>query len=190
VPARVGQARADTGHTSRKEAPTEVAALVERHHYVHAQRALLDLEMVIGPINAGTYRARITELDAAHGPSSHAARSQPQPGDPPDGRRPAGHHPRRAPNVRRTTHDLAGGVHPMRHAVFQRPDTVPSVWINTQTGCPLRPDTTPITPGEPNTAREPLCEACAPIIRASVGKPQPLHELFPQAHIHRRQAPD
>jgi hypothetical protein len=70
------------------------------------------------------------------------------------------------------------------------PDTVPCVWINTQTGCPLRPDTTPITPGEPNTAREPLCEACAPIIRASVGKPQPLHELFPQAHIHRRQAPD
>jgi hypothetical protein len=51
----------------------DVAALVERHHYVHAQRALLDLEMVIGLITAETYRARMTELDAAHGPPPHAA---------------------------------------------------------------------------------------------------------------------
>lgn len=63
------------------------------------------------------------------------------------------------------------------------PDTVPSVWVNTRTRCPVRPDATPITPGEPGTEREPLCETCAPIIRAAVGRQTPVAELFPLARL-------
>jgi len=63
------------------------------------------------------------------------------------------------------------------------PDTVPSVWINEETRCPVRPDGTAIKPGETGTTREPLCERCAPIIHAAVGKSCPVLELFPHARI-------
>lgn len=68
---------------------------------------------------------------------------------------------------------------------ISNPNTVPSVWINTATWCPVRPDGSAIEPGEPGTTREPLCPTCVPIIRAAVDKSQPLLELFPLARIDR-----
>jgi len=47
------------------------------------------------------------------------------------------------------------------------PNTVPSVWVNAETRCPVRPDATPIGPGEPGTQREPLRDRCATAARRS-----------------------
>ena len=63
------------------------------------------------------------------------------------------------------------------------PDTVPSVWVNTLTRCPLRPDGTQIEPGEPGTEHEALCLVCAPVVRAGVGQNMPVLQLFPHARI-------
>lgn len=63
------------------------------------------------------------------------------------------------------------------------PETVPSVWVNTSTRCPVRTDGTAIEPGEPGTEREPLCETCTPIVRAAVGRSAPVLDLFPLARI-------
>jgi len=65
------------------------------------------------------------------------------------------------------------------------PHTVPSVWINDETRCPVRPDGTPINPGEPGTHPEPLCNLCAPVVRAAVGRRIPVAKLFPRARLHR-----
>ncbi|MEV0732237.1 hypothetical protein [Polymorphospora sp. NPDC050346] len=65
------------------------------------------------------------------------------------------------------------------------PHTVPSFWVNQSTRCPLRPDWTPIEPGEPGTDREPLCKTCTPIIRAATDKSVPLTDLFPRARLDR-----
>ena len=71
-------------------------------------------------------------------------------------------------------------------AVFvSNPDTVPSVWMHQQTRCPLRPDGTDIVPGEPGTAREPLCHGCAKIVHSAVGKRVPVRDLFPRARLDR-----
>ena len=70
------------------------------------------------------------------------------------------------------------------------PQTVPSVWVNLATQSPLRPDASAIEPGEPGTAREPLCEACAPIIRAAAGRRLPLLALFPHARVDRITRPE
>ncbi|MFI5497157.1 hypothetical protein [Actinoplanes sp. NPDC051859] len=66
--------------------------------------------------------------------------------------------------------------------VVHDPATVPSIWIDTITRCPLRTDGTPITPGAPGTVKEPLCGACASLIRKLNGRPVPVTQLMPGAH--------
>lgn len=65
------------------------------------------------------------------------------------------------------------------------PDTVASVWVNIETQCPVRPDGTPIVPGEPGTAREPLHDGCAEALQAYGGRPAPVLEQFPHARVDR-----
>lgn len=69
------------------------------------------------------------------------------------------------------------------------PDTVPTVWVNLSTRCPLNPDHTPVQPGQPGCAAEPLCETCAPIVRHSVDRKVPLAKLFPLHHLTTTAAP-
>ncbi|WP_018807377.1 hypothetical protein [Salinispora arenicola] len=67
--------------------------------------------------------------------------------------------------------------------VIGNPDTMPSVWVNTTTRCPIRTDGSQIVNGEPGTAREPVCPACAHRIRANDGRCLPVLKLFPHARV-------
>lgn len=63
--------------------------------------------------------------------------------------------------------------------IVHDPTTVPSLWIDTTTLCPVRTDGTPITPGAPGTVKAPLCGRCAELIRELIGRPVPITQLMP-----------
>lgn len=59
------------------------------------------------------------------------------------------------------------------------PDTVPTVWVNLTTRCPLHPDYRQVQPRDAGCAAEPMCENCATIMRRSQGRKTPVDQLFP-----------
>lgn len=63
------------------------------------------------------------------------------------------------------------------------PETVPSATVDPRTRCPIRPDGTPVKPGDPDGVREPLCPLCAHRFQAAGGEDRPVLELFPRARI-------
>jgi len=65
------------------------------------------------------------------------------------------------------------------------PELVPSVSVHLETMCPIRPDGTPVKPGDADTVREPLCVPCAYVFRRAGGVDRPLDELYPRARIDR-----
>jgi len=142
------------------------ARLVEAERYAQAQRILLQLEVIVGLLTPETYQHRLTELEQFHGPR------QPRP--------PA---LRRANMFDEPNMVMFAACIICGNTFASDPHTVPSVWVNQETRCPVRPDGTAIEPGENGTTREPLCPRCAPIIHAAVGKSCPVHELFPYARI-------
>ncbi|NUR59351.1 MAG: hypothetical protein HOV87_11880 [Catenulispora sp.] len=69
-----------------------------------------------------------------------------------------------------------GGLMMMGH-----PDAIPTVWVDQQTMSPLRPDGTPIKPGQPGTVKLPLCHPCADFL-TRFPEGGPLFTLFPRAN--------
>lgn len=65
------------------------------------------------------------------------------------------------------------------------PETVPSTSVHPATRCPIRPDGTPVKPGDADAVREPLCVPCVYVFRAAGGADRPITELFPHAQLDR-----
>lgn len=63
------------------------------------------------------------------------------------------------------------------------PETVDSLWVDTRTRCPVRPDRAPVQPGGADTVKEPLCPSCVPVVREAMGVRTPVHVLFPLARF-------